>query len=93
MQLEAHSITEDEERVGSLWHYHLPGGEEIVIYPLLYGEARLCTGRIDRDHWDRAYDYKTPEEAIAAAEAWVDTEQEPPGQHIRSYDQEGGKRE
>jgi len=94
MKLGPHNtVTWPEERPGSLWHYHLPEGREIVVYPLLYGEARLCTGRIDRDGWERAFDYKTTEEAIRAAEAWVDIDQPPPGEHIRRYDDERGKHE
>jgi hypothetical protein len=75
-------IDEDERRAGSIFHYHLPNGREIVVYPLLYGEARLCTGRIDRDHFERGYDYRTTQEALDAALAWIDTTTEPPGDII-----------
>lgn len=80
-----YAITEDESRVGSLFHYHLPDGREIVVYPLLFGEARLCTGRIDSDSWQRGFDYPSARDAIDAAYAWTRPEEDPPGNFIRKH--------
>lgn len=78
-----YAITTSERREGTLLHYHLPNGREICIYPLLFDEFRLCTGRIDSDSWEKAYDYGTYEDAELAAMRWTDTEQPPPGPWIR----------
>lgn len=79
-------IDEDGARVGSIFHYHLPDGHEIVVYPLLFGEALLCTGRIDRDQYERGYHYRSVQEATDAALAWIDTTQPPPGEYIRKHE-------
>lgn len=80
-------IDEDERRAGSILHYHLPNGREIVVYPLLYGAGRLCTGRIDRDTFERSFDYETLQEAVdAALHWWNPDEQEPPGHIVRRHE-------
>lgn len=79
----AYAITEDEARPGTVWHHHLPEGREIGVYPLLFGEGRVFTGFIEYDNWNRAYDYRTVEEAVEAAKGWINTSKPPPGEFIR----------
>lgn len=79
-------IGDDAERNGSIFHYHLPEGREIVVYPLLFGEAVLCTGRIDRDSWEHGYYFRTRQAAVDAAMAWTDTTEAPPGDWYKKRD-------
>jgi hypothetical protein len=84
-------ITPYERRSGTIWHYHLPNGREIGVYLLLWNVARLYVGDIADDRWERGYDYGSPEEAVAAAEAWFDTDKPPPGPWIREHGEERKK--
>ena len=81
-----YGIGDDEERPGTVWHYHMPGGLEMGVYPLLYGEGRLYVGRKSHDAWDRAFDYQTIDEAVEAAKGWFDIWGDPPGDWIRQHD-------
>lgn len=77
-------------RPGAVYHrVILPGGQaDITVYPLLFGAARVCEGPAG-DYYDggfnRAYEYRTVEEAIAAAHAW-DGVDDPPGDWFRHTD-------
>lgn len=66
-------------RQGSVWEYELPDEMEITVYPLLLGRGQVVYGRQGYDMWDKGYDYNTLEEAVEAAEGWIDTDSPPPG--------------
>lgn len=57
-------------RAGSLYWYPLNALEEITVYPLLFGQARVVRGRRDDDTWEIGYDYADRPTAIKAAEQW-----------------------
>ena len=57
-------------RAGCLYWYPLNTLEEITVYPLLFGGARIVRGRRDDDTWEIGYDYPDHPTAIAAAEKW-----------------------
>lgn len=85
-------------RNGAVWHHELPDNQEIVVYPLLFGRATLCCGRMripvreGRPHpdgltlyeqWEKGYEYNTVEEAIEGGKGWINTDQPPPGNWTR----------
>jgi hypothetical protein len=57
-------------REGSLYWYPLNMIQEITVYPLLFGQARLVRGRRDKDHWEVGYDYPDVPTAMKAAGQW-----------------------
>ncbi len=57
-------------RNGSLYWYPLNMLQEIVVYPLLFGQARLVRGRRDKDSWEVGYDYPDIPTAMKAAGQW-----------------------
>jgi hypothetical protein len=61
---------EFKPRHGSLYWYPLTPMIEIVVYPLLFGAARMVRGRRDRDQWQLAYDFPDVTTAVKAAEQW-----------------------
>lgn len=67
------TLGEWKPRSGSLYWYPLNALEEITVYPLLWGQARLVRGRRDDDSWEIAYDYADRKSAIRAAEDWDGT--------------------
>lgn len=44
--------------------------QEVVVYPLLFGQYLLCTGRRDRDYWEDGYYYPDFSGAMSAADDW-----------------------
>lgn len=61
-------------RPGSLYHRPLTDedgfatGQEVTVYPLLFGRARVCIGPLaDPFGYDESAEYDTHEEALAAA--------------------------
>jgi hypothetical protein len=64
------TIGEWKSRSGSLYWYPINVVQEICVYPLLFGQARLVRGRRDDDTWEVAYDYPNVKSAIEAAEEW-----------------------
>lgn len=67
-------------RPGAVFWKPLADGREVTVYPLAYGEARLCVGPLaDPQGYDTAYRYKTVADAQMAAEEWdSDAEEHPP---------------
>lgn len=57
-------------RKGSLYWYPMNLVQEVVVYPLLFGQARLVRGRRDRDSWEVGYDYPDVPTAMKAAGQW-----------------------
>lgn len=57
-------------RAGCLYWYPLNVLEDITVYPLLFGGARMVKGRRDDDTWEIGYDYPDRPTAIVAAEKW-----------------------
>ncbi len=57
-------------RSESLYWYPLNMLQEIVVYPLLFGQARLVRGRRDKDSWEVGYDYPDVPSAMKAAGQW-----------------------
>lgn len=74
-------------RKDSLYWYPLNMVEEIVVYPLLYGQARLVRGRRDTDSWQVGYDYPDRASALKAAGSW-DGKSDPGFGWVRKYDEE-----
>lgn len=72
-------------RAGSLYWYPLSLLREITVYPLLFGQARLVTGRRDDDRWDLGYDYPDVASAMKAAGEW-DGESDPGHGWVRKLD-------
>lgn len=58
-------------RPGSLYYRPLPDGYEIVVYPLTFGEARLCYSRQHDDDTLDTFYYHDRSRAIAAAREWT----------------------
>lgn len=60
----------DEPRNGSLYWRPLNALREVTLYPLLFGQVLLCTGRRDRDYWETGYYYPDVQSGWRAAEDW-----------------------
>lgn len=56
---------------GALYWRALPSGEEIVVYPMTFGKARLCLGHHDGLSIIDAWCYEDPWLAITAATIWT----------------------
>jgi len=65
---------------GSLFERRLDDGRVLVVYPLLWGNARLCCGPDDGLTIDNEWHYESSDLAIFAAAVW-DGENEPTGWH------------
>lgn len=81
-------------RSGAVWHHELPDNKELVVYPLLYGQAKLCYGTMRKrrvpaggrpltDEFEKGYTYGTVEQAIDAALGWFNHNEPPPGDWIK----------
>lgn len=58
----------------------LATGREITVYPLLWGNGRLCEGVLAEITYDQEWSYETIGEAVHAAEEWDGREgTSPPG--------------
>lgn len=57
-------------RLGSEYWRELNHLQEITVYPLLFGQYLLCTGRRDRDYWETGYFYPDFSSAMSAADDW-----------------------
>jgi hypothetical protein len=60
----------DRPRNGSVYWRPLGPLLEVTVYPLLYGQYLLCTGRRDKDSWQVGYHYPDLQSAWRAAEDW-----------------------
>lgn len=60
----------ERARNGSLYWRPLGPLLEITVYPLLFGQVILVTGRRDKDAWQRGYYYPDLQSGWRAAEAW-----------------------
>lgn len=72
---------------GALLARELDGGVLIVVYPMAFGNGRVCLGTLeDRSGFDDAWCYATCEQAIEAAAIWDGAGDPPVGwhRHIRS---------
>lgn len=67
-------------------------GREVVVYPQLFGAGQVCLGPIDPSDigFDKAWMYRTLDEALEAAENFdPETQDRPSGDWVRGPD---GKR-
>lgn len=76
-------------RIGSLYWYPLNMVQEITVYPLLFGQARLVRGRRDEDSWEIGYDYPDVPTAMKAAGQW-DGQRDPGFGWVKKHEREGG---
>jgi hypothetical protein len=77
----------DTPRRESLYWRPLGPLREVTLYPLLFGQTRLTTGRRDKDYWEVGYDYPDYQSGWRAAEEW-DGVGEPMTGWIRKHDGE-----
>jgi len=61
---------DNQPRKGSIYWRPIGPLREVTLYPLLFGSARLTTGRRDQDSWVYAYDYPDEQSGFRAAEDW-----------------------
>lgn len=64
------TIGEGNPRLGSSYWRELNHLYEVTVYPLLFGQFLLCTGRRDRDYWETGYYYPDFSSAMSAADDW-----------------------
>lgn len=57
-------------RLGSAYHRFLNHLYEVTVYPLMFGQYLLATGRRDRDYWETGYYYPDFSSAMSAADDW-----------------------
>ena len=65
-------------RPGSIGTRIRPDGQELTLYPMLFGNTRLCIGDPGLGVFDRAWCYHDTAVAITALRTW-DGDDEPPG--------------
>lgn len=68
--VEGEVTLDGSRRAGSAYHRFLNHLYEITVYPLLFGQYLLCTGRRDRDYWETGYYYMDFSSAMSAADDW-----------------------
>lgn len=57
-------------RAGSAYWRALNHLQEVVVYPLFFGQYLLCTGRRDKDYWEEGYYYPDFSSAMSAGDDW-----------------------
>jgi len=71
MEGEAELMSEPGDEPLMLYHRDLGNGFEVCVYPLFFGEARLCFGRRHSGDIDRVFYYHQRDVAVAAAHGWA----------------------
>jgi hypothetical protein len=64
------TIGAEGPRLASVYWRELNVLYEVTVYPLLFGQYLLCTGRRDRDYWETGYYYPDFSSAMSAADDW-----------------------
>lgn len=67
---EKETTIDGSRRNGAAYHRFLNLLYEITVYPLLFGQFILTTGRRDRDYWETGYYYPDFSSAMSAADDW-----------------------
>lgn len=57
-------------REGAIGQRILPDGRELVLYPMLFGNSRLCIGEEGAPTFDNGYCYQRTDLAFAALNDW-----------------------
>lgn len=73
-----------ESYLGALAHRDLPDGRVLVLYPMLFGNTRLCVGPQNEGFYDRGWCYQSAAiiDALTALATW-DGVDVPPGDWIK----------
>lgn len=67
---EKETTLDGSTRRGSVYHRFLNYLYEVTVYPLMFGQYILTTGRRDRDYWEEGYYYPDFSSAMSAADDW-----------------------
>lgn len=78
------TTTDTNPYPGSVAHRDLDDGRVLVLYPMLFGNMRLCVGPQDEGWYDRGWCYQETHrlDALAALASW-DGADVPPGIWIK----------
>lgn len=63
-------MSAEPEEPQPLYRRELGDEYEVVVYPMTFGKARLCIGRVGDAGYERGYCYENPAIAVSAAVLW-----------------------
>jgi hypothetical protein len=67
---EGETTLRGNRRNGSAYNRFLNHLYEVTVYPLMFGQYLLTTGRRDRDYWEDGYYYPDFSSAMSAGDDW-----------------------